>query len=146
MSDTRSAYDRDFYAWATEQAQLLRAGRLSEADVSNIAEEIDSMGRSERRELISRLEVLLTHLLKWQFQPSFRGKSWRLTIVEQRRKLVRHLHDNPSLSANLDLTIRDAYGDALVRVQQETDLAEETFPANCPYSVSEILSDSFLPP
>jgi hypothetical protein len=141
-----SSYDRDFYAWATEQARLLRAGRLSEADVANIAEEIDSMGRSERRELISRLEVLLTHLLKWQVQPAFRGKSWRLTITEQRRKLVRHLQDNPSLRAGLEIAIAEAHGDALLSAQRETDLAEDTFPAICPYSASEILSDSFLPP
>ena len=79
---SNSLYDRDFYAWANQQAALLRAGRLAEADIENIAEEIESMGRSEKRELVSRLVVLLQHLLKWQFQPLFRGASWRLTYRE----------------------------------------------------------------
>jgi hypothetical protein len=138
-------YDADFYAWATQQADLLRSGRLSEADVANIAEEIDSMGRSERRELISRLDVLLTLLLKWQFQPAFRGTSWQLTIREQRRKLLRHLRDNPSLRVALDATIAEAYGDALLSAQRETGLAEENFPAICPYSAADLFSEGFFP-
>ena len=73
-------YDRDFYAWANEQASLLRKGDLSHADIEHIAEEIESMGKTEKRELISRLTVLLLHLLKWRFQPTLRGKSWRLSI------------------------------------------------------------------
>jgi hypothetical protein len=146
MSNTRSTYDHDFYAWATEQAELLRAGRLAEADIDNIAEEIESMGRGERRELVSRLEVLLTHLLKWQFQPSRRGASWEITITEQRRKLARHLHENPSLAAKLGPAIEDAYGDARLGAQKETGLAKGAFPPTCPYAVSEMFSDSFLPP
>ena len=80
------AYDADFYGWANEQAALLREGRLNEADIENIAEEIESMGRSEKRELVSRLAVLLTHLLKWRYQPGGRGSSWRASIVVQRRR------------------------------------------------------------
>ena len=104
-----SLYDRDFYAWANEQAALLRAGRLAEADIENIAEEIETMGRSEKRELINRLTVLLLHLLKWQFQPALHGNSWRLTIEEQRYRLEDHLKDNPSLKAQLGQAMRDAY-------------------------------------
>ena len=74
-------YNRDFYAWAMEQAALMRAGRLAEADIQNIAEEIESMGRGEKRELVSRLTVLLTHLLKWRAQPGLRGRSWHLTML-----------------------------------------------------------------
>ena len=76
-----SLYETDFYAWATRQAALLRAGRLDAADIEHIAEEIDSMGRSEKRELVSRLTVVLLHLLKWQYQPALRGNSWRLSIA-----------------------------------------------------------------
>ncbi len=97
----RQLYDQDFYAWANEQAGLLRAGRLSEADIEHIAEEIESMGKSEKRELVSRLTVLLLHLLKWQHQPAFRSKSWRLTLEEQRDRLEDHLADNPSLKSSL---------------------------------------------
>ena len=94
-------YEQDFYAWANEQAALLRSGRVSDADLEHIAEEIESMGRSEKRELINRLKVLLAHLLKWQFQPTLRGTSWRLTIEDQRQEVAEHLADNPSLKAML---------------------------------------------
>ena len=95
------AYDTDFYAWANEQAALLRSGRLAEADIANIAEEIETMGRAEKRELVSRLTILLVHLLKWRFQPNLRGRSWRLTIKEQRKEVLNHLADNPSLRQRL---------------------------------------------
>jgi hypothetical protein len=94
-------YDRDFHAWAQEQASLLRSGRLSEADVNHIAEEIESMGKTEKRELVSRLTVLLLHLLKWRYQPERRGRSWEATIRVQRGLLADHLTDNPSLKAQL---------------------------------------------
>src|SRR5689334_7337463 len=119
-----SSYEKDFYDWTREQSLLLRAGRFSEADIENIADEIDSMGRSEKSELVNRLAVLLTHLLKWQFQPALRSNSWRLTIMEQRRKIARHLRDNPSLRGALDEAIADAYGDAVLYAQGETGLAE----------------------
>lgn len=138
-------YEDDFFGWATEQAALLRAGRVGEADLANIAEEIDSMGRSEKRELVSRLAVLFAHLLKWQFQPALRSNSWRLTLREQRRKLARHLQDNPSLRPLLGQAATDGYGDALLDVQRETGLAETTFPPTAPWTVDEVLDDSFLP-
>ena len=81
---TTSLYDQDFYAWANQQAALLRSGRLTEADIANIAEEIESMGRSEKRELVNRLTVSFCTLLKWQFQPGRRSISWRLTVENSR--------------------------------------------------------------
>jgi hypothetical protein len=128
-----SKYETDFYAWANEQAELLRTGRVAEADLEHIAEEIASMGRGEKRELVSRLAVLLLHLLKWAHQPERRGKSWRLTIAEQRRQIARHLRDNPSLAASLDEAMADAYGDAVLRAEAETDLPRDFFPWSCPY-------------
>ena len=92
---SNSLYDRDFYAWANEQAALLRAGKLTEADIENIAEEIESMGRSEKRELVSRLTILLQHLLKWQFQPGRHSTSWRLSIENTRLQLEDHLRRQP---------------------------------------------------
>ena len=139
-------YERDFHAWATEQAALLRAGALSSADIEHIAEEIESMGRTEKRELISRLAVLLTHLLKWEFQPSLRGNSWRATIKVQRRELARHLADNPSLKAKLPDVITDAYGDAILNAARETGLDESTFPTRCPWSFEQFAADDFWPP
>ena len=138
-------YERDFYAWANEQAALLRAGRLDQADIANIAEEIESMGRSEKRELISRLAVLLMHLLKWRYQPSMRGTSWRLTIEVQRRALVRHLADNPSLKSKLAECITDAFQDARLEAARETGLAIRGFPRTGPWTYDQIIDDQFWP-
>ncbi|MCB8883478.1 DUF29 domain-containing protein [Acidisoma cellulosilytica] len=142
MSET---YDSDFYAWANEQAALLRAGRLADADIANIAEEIESMGRSEKRELINRLALLIQHLLKWQYQPDRRGKSWRVTIMNNRRQLVRHLRDNPSLKALLPQAVTDAYGDAVLDVVVETGLDDSVFPSGCPWSFDQIMDQDFWP-
>jgi hypothetical protein len=144
MSDP-SLYDQDFYAWANEQAALLRAGKLSAADIEHIAEEIESMGKTEKRELVSRLTVLIMHLLKWQFQPTGQGKSGRLTVVEQRYKLADHLADNPSLTAKMPEAIANAYRLALVAAERETDLPVTAFPAACPWNFDEIMSEDFWP-
>jgi hypothetical protein len=142
---SNSLYERDFYAWANEQAALLRAGRLTEADIENIAEEIESMGRSEKRELINRLTVLLTHLLKWQFQATFRGNSWRLTIEEQRHRVEDHFADNPSLKSQLDQAIRSAYRSAASEASLETGLARSAFPTDCPHSFEQMMNPDFWP-
>jgi Domain of unknown function DUF29 len=142
---SNSLYDLDFYAWANEQAALLRAGKLTEADIGNIAEEIESMGRSEKRELVNRLAVLLHHLLKWQFQPLFRGASWGLTIEEQRYRLEDHLKDNPSLKSQLPLAMREAYRLAVVRTLRETGFDRGTFPAECRYTFEQAMNPDFWP-
>ena len=138
-------YSRDFYAWATEQAALLRAGQLAEADVENIAEEIESMGRSEKRELVNRLTVLLTHLLKWQAQPALRSNPWRLTILEQHGQLAEHLKENPSLKSVLLDAFATAYRFALLGAQRETGLPEDAFPATCPWTGEQVMAEGFLP-
>ncbi|MDQ2801944.1 MAG: DUF29 domain-containing protein [Pseudomonadota bacterium] len=138
-----NSYQSDFYGWAVEQARLLRAGRLGEADIANIAEEIDSMGRSERRELVSRLAVLLTHLLKWQVQPGLRGNSWRLTIVEQRIRLAAHLADNPSLRPDLPKAFADAWRVAIVMAERETGLPN--LPQTPPCSYEQAMDEGFWP-
>lgn len=140
-----SLYDQDFHAWANTQAALLRAGRFGEADIANVAEEIESMGRSEKRELVSRLTVLLLHLLKWRHQPGLRGSSWRLTIEEQRRRIEDHLSDNPSLRPGLADALSSAYRYALIDAERETGLARSTFAATCPWRDDDVLSDAFLP-
>jgi uncharacterized protein DUF29 len=142
---SNSLYDQDFFAWANEQARLLRAGRLSEADIAHIAEEIESMGRSEKRELVNRLSVLLMHLLKWRFQPSARGTSWRLTIEEQRQRLADHLLDNPSLKATLDASIASGYRLAILGAARETGLDRAVFPAACPWSFEQVMDPDFWP-
>ena len=103
------------------------------------------MGASERRELINRLAVLLAHLLKWHYQPSFRGRSWQLTIKEQRRQLQRLLKDNPSLHARLEEFVADAYVDSVLLAAKETGLEESAFPSQCPYAQYDLLNSEFYP-
>lgn len=140
-----SLYHQDFYAWANEQAALLRAGKLSEADIAHIAEEIESMGKAEKRELISRLTVLLNHLLKWQYQPGRRGASWEVTITNQRRDLAVHFKDNPSLKSKLTEAIDYAYGNARGEAYAQTGLSKEAFPAVCPWSFDQMMDETFWP-
>jgi hypothetical protein len=138
-------YDRDFYAWANEQAALLRSGKLSQADIKNIAEEIESMGKGEKRELVSRLTVLLLHLLKWRYQPDRRGSSWRATIRVQRNALTTHMKDNPSLKAVLPEALMLAYVDAVIQAGAETGLPESTFPAAVPWTFAQVMHEDFWP-
>jgi len=143
--DGERTYDVDFHAWANEQATLLRAGRLAEIDVEHIAEEIETLGRGERRELVNRLSVLLLQLLKWNHQPEGRGKSWELTIKEQRRQLTRHLRDNPSLGAWTDQAMADAYGDAVLRAELEMNLPRDMLPQGCPCRFEQAMDEAFWP-
>jgi hypothetical protein len=138
-------YDTDFYAWANTQAELLRTGQLEKADIEHIAEEIESMGKGELRELENRLALLFTHLLKWQLQPTLRSRSWELTIKEQRRRLRRHLAQNPSLKRKLSQAQEDAYGDAILEAARQTGLAEEGFPVQCPFNGDQMLNDDYWP-
>jgi len=142
---TASLYERDFYAWANEQAALLRAGKLAAADTEHIAEEIESMGRGEKRELVSRLTVLLLHLLKWQFQPTHRGTSWEVSIANSRDQFADHLADNPSLKARLPEATESAYRYARREASAETGLRATAFPASCPYSFGQMMDEGFWP-
>lgn len=140
-----SLYDTDLYAWATGNAALIRSGRLDEVDFEHIAEELESMGRSERRAITSRLEVLLMHLLKWRYQPERQGRSWRLTVKEQRRRLARLLAENPSLRAELPAIFADAYADAVLSAARETGQEETAFPDTCPFALADVLDAEFWP-
>ena len=136
-------HETDFYAWTKEQAHLLKTGQLHQIDWQNIAEEIEDMGRSEKRQLESRLEILMMHLLKWEFQPNLRSRSWQLTIKEQRLRLEKLLQKNPSLQPYLTEAIEDVYPLATISAERETGLS--LFPETCPYTLAEILSSEFLP-
>src|SRR5579863_4587638 len=116
------AYDEDFFAWTQEQARLLRGSDLAEIDAENLAEEIESMGKSIRRGLRSRLAVLVMHLLKWQFQPVFRSRSWSDTIAEQRRQVAKLIEESPSLASLSSDEIADIYRTAATRASGETGL------------------------
>lgn len=138
-------YDSDFFGWTQQQAELLKSGRLSDLDTAHLIEEVEAMGRSERRELTRRLEVLLVHLLKWQYQPAFRGRSWQLTITEQRRRIAKLLANNPSLKPELESCFVDAYDDARFGAMKETGLELETFPGEAPFGVAKALDSDYLP-
>lgn len=138
-------YNNDFYGWTQEQAALLRAGRLNDLDIENLIEEVETMGRSEKRELESRLTVLLVHLLKWKYQPERRGKSWNLTIKGQRIEYINVLTDNPGLKSQLDTIFKSAYKLALVKASSETGIDEDVFPAVCPWTLDAVINQSFYP-
>ena len=138
-------YEQDFYGWTQEQAALLRAGRLTDLDIDNLIEEVETMGRSEKRALESSLTVLLVHLLKWQYQPVRRGKSWELTIKTQRINFMKVLRDNPGLKPSLEQCLIDAYQMASIQASQETGLDENTFPVSCPWSLTQATQQDFYP-
>jgi hypothetical protein len=141
----KDLYDRDFFEWTVRNAELLRAGRLQEADLEHIAEEIEDMGKSERRELRSRLRVLLSHLLKWKLQPGGRGRSWKATIDVQRDDLAYLLQQMPSLRRYLRGQLTEIYPVAIKGAIADTDLPDEVFPATCPFSLEQILEAEFFP-
>lgn len=138
-------YEQDFYGWTQEQAALLKAGRLNEIDIQNLIEEVETMGRSEKRALESRLSVLLCHMLKWHYQPLRRGNSWSYTIIEQRMKFKKVLGDNPGLKFELQKILADAYEYAVVKASHETGLRADIFPGACPWTLEQLSDKDFFP-
>jgi len=142
---TAQLYETDFYAWLQDQASILRVGNFSGLDVVNLIEEIESMGKSHKRALESRLEILLMHLLKWQFQPRMKTPSWRTTIEVQRNDLGKLLRDNPSLKSRVPDAFEDAYRFAIRLATNETGLDKSTFPPQCPWTFEQATDPDFWP-
>lgn len=142
---TTPCYETDVLAWSNEQARLLRAGQFGLLDLEHIAEEIEDVGKSEQRELASRLAVLMAHLLKWHYQPERQSARWQRTIKEQRRALTFHLKQVPSLQTRLaDAEWLGAiWADAITRAIEETGMGG--FPEECPWAVADLLSQDWLP-
>jgi hypothetical protein len=138
-------YHTDYYGWTVEQAELLKAGDWQDVDIENLIEEVEAMGRSEKRALESRFIVLITHLLKWQYQPVRRGKNWELTIKEQRLRINKILRDNPSLKRELEACFLDVYPFALIQAVKETGIEEQVFPTVCEWKLEQALNIEFLP-
>jgi hypothetical protein len=138
-------YDTDVVAWANEQAWLVRNKKFDLLDIEHIAEEIEDVGKSEQRELASRMAVLIAHLLKWQFQPEYQGASWERTIREQRKSLGFHIKQVPSLKSKLlNPEWQNAvWADAVTIAIRETGL--DNFPETCPWTIDNILSHNWLP-
>jgi Domain of unknown function DUF29 len=127
------AKEADLYSWAVCQAELLRAGRLSEIDPIAIAEEIDDVGEEEYRRLENALRVLMLDLLRWDHRPNLRCRSWTLSVLEQRRRAQRQLRRSPGLKSQLDDALTAAYEDARLEAANETGLPLSAFPANRPF-------------
>jgi len=145
MTKQPTSYDQDFYEWSQEQAALIRAGQWTAVDIEHVAEEIESLGTRDRRELINRLALLLAHLLKWHYQPERRCTGWRLTINEQRRQLTLLLEDSPSLKARFGEFLPRAYRNGTRAALEATGFLRSPFPADCPYRAEDILDEGFWP-
>lgn len=145
---TTSLYEADFAAWAQQQVDALRERRLDRLDYDNLIEEIESIGRQQRAELVNRLAVLLAHLLKWQHRPEARGdhgRSWRLTLQEQRVQAEDLIQDNPSLKLFIPEAMARAYRRAVVIAAREADIAEQEFAAACPYTFEQAAAPDWMP-
>lgn len=142
---TNALYEQDFYAWTQEQARLLRERRFEDLDLENLIDEVQSVGGSDKRELESRLEVLIAHLLKWKYQPGARSTGWRGTIHEQRRRLGRVLRDSPSLHRYPQDVYLDMYLSGRLAASHDTGIDVTLFPDAPPFSLEQVLDDSFLP-
>jgi hypothetical protein len=140
-----SLYDTDFYAWAIEQARLLRERRFDEADWTNIIEEIESLGRNEKRILREHLAVLMGRLLRWQLQPIGRCHPWQSKIREERCKLDDHLGESPSLRPMLADEVARTWHSAVYWAQMRAKLEDSAFPAECPWKVEQVLDPEFYP-
>ncbi|MDJ0509321.1 MAG: DUF29 domain-containing protein [Crocosphaera sp.] len=138
-------YDKDYCLWLEETVQLLKEGRLTELDINNLIEEIEDMGRSEKKAIKSNSRILLMHLLKWKYQPDKRSKSWKSSIIEHRKRIRDSFLDSPSLKVyfadNFDL----CYQDAKELAAAETGLPIDKFPNQCPFSQQDTLQPDYCP-
>lgn len=140
-----AGYELDFALWINTQLTLLREMKSDQLDLEHVIEEFESMGRSERRELASWLEVLLMHLLKCEFQANHKSRSWLSTIIAQRSAILRHLEQSPSLRQHVGPVASKAYGTAVALAANQTGLDKSNFPAENPYTQQQILDPDFLP-
>ena len=141
----KSLYETNFAAWITVTAVQLRAQNYTQVDWENLLEELDAMGKRERKSLKSNLIILLLHLLKWQYQPAMRSGSWQGRLVEHRQRLRDDLQDSPSLKPYLLEMLDSAYCDARDRAAAETGLPLQQFPESCEYEIEQIFDRTFLP-
>ncbi|KKD39037.1 DUF29 domain-containing protein [Limnoraphis robusta Tam1] len=144
MKIHNNLYEQDFYLWTQKTAQQLKENQFNEVDIPNLIEEVESMGRSEKRELKSRLIILLMHLLKWHYQPEKRNESWRSTITEQRICIEELLEDSPSLKPLLSEVFEDCYQKARFKASDETKIKLIFFPKESPFTLEETLESNII--
>ena len=139
-------YESDFYAWTQQQAQLLREKRWNDLDLENLVDEVESVGRSDKRQIQSRLEILLAHLLKWKYQPGGRGGGgWVGTMFEQRQRLADLIEDSPSLRSFYQEQVAKTYLAGRLLAAKETGIAFGLFPEECPFTPEQVLDLEFFP-
>ena len=138
-------YEDDFEQWCYEQAELLRQRRFAELDLPNVIEELEDMGKEQRRALSSSYRILIAHLLKWQFQPQLRSRSWEQTIDRERDNIIDREKMNPSLGKDAKRLVEEVYRRAIREAAKETDLSRNTFPFDCPYSIEQLRDPDWMP-
>lgn len=140
-------YEKDAFKWYFENAKLLRERKFDLIDIDNLVEEVESMGRSERKVLDSYFIVLFLHLLKLKYQPNYADgiRSWKLSVKEQRKRIKRHLKENPSLKGYFTVITKNAYEDARLEAARETGMDEEIFPKKNPFTIEEALKEDWYP-
>ena len=138
-------YDQDFYSWTREQAEILKAGNFAALDVKHLIDELEALGKSEYRELVSHLAQLFTHLLEWEHQAVKRSTSWRLAIENQRIDVSLVFRQNPGLKHELPDILSLAYRKAVLNAARQTGIDREKFPASCPYTLEQALDSGFWP-
>ena len=140
-----SLYDTDYVEWSQRTAELIRTGRLDEVELDNVAEEIESLGRSDKRQLRNRVRIVLVHLLKSAGAPDEPSPSWRATILEQRTRIQDLLEDSPSLRATVGDVVAANYVPAVQMAALQMQQPADSFPVDCPYTADQILDPEFLP-
>jgi hypothetical protein len=135
---TKTGYERDFYAWLTEQAAHLRAKQWEALDLENVVEVIESLGNEQRHAVESHLRALLLHLLKWTYQPERRRRSWRSSINNARAEIEARPRRSPSLQRELPEFLSWAYPKARHAAADEMGLPPSTFPETCPWSLDQL--------
>jgi Domain of unknown function DUF29 len=143
-ADRQTLYETDYLQWIETTVEKFRNHDYGNVDWENLIEEMEDMGRSERRSMESNLIVVLLHLLKWQYQPECRSGSWESSIIEHRRRIKKALKESPSLKPYLESIFGECYIEAVKQARAETGLPIETFPTHCPYELATVLDDEFL--
>lgn len=138
-------YETDYYQWLMETSYLLEEGKFSELDIPHLIDEIEAMGKSQKRAIESYLKVLLLHLLKWKYQADFRTGSWKGSIYNARKAIQKRLQESPSLKTYPAAVLEECYEIARYNAHLETGLSLDNFPEDSPFSLEQILEDNFLP-
>jgi len=151
MSDVKTrprpgmAYEADVHAWSKEQAARLRDLRPVDLDWENLAQEIESLGGSQRREIRSRLVVLLTHRLKWVYQPDGRSNSWKASVAGARAEILAELSESPSLKPYPGEILARQYELARLEASGEPGLPLPALAETCPFTTEQVLDPDFWP-